>query len=714
MDNLELRSTCEQGDMAGYGWDEYDIRNGGVQTIHDSGNAIDITTTFVKVPGGSHGGSWGLRVKGVPRDDAPIDHKTTIIFQAGLEGLGSLEIANDRDTLGYEDDVVIDGNSQGLGEYSLRITAGAGKHPARRHPESFDAKPLDRTMVYSSTAPEQVLWQCKGLLGQQINTELEGYKGRFTEETFPPPEQVFTISNDPGQGNYHLIQKVFEGQFEFDVLFSSSSAGEPLTSSKLDSIIPEHSKSFRTRFMEVFHRSNPFSDQKYDGFAKNMFSNLFGGIGYFFGEALEDRSNDDAYLEENEGFDLETQAARALQRERFAGPYELFTSVPSRPHFPRGFLWDEGFHLVPIAEWDMDVVLTVLESWYNLIDEDGWIAREQILGLEARSKVPPEFAVQYPHYANPPTLYLILEDFIDRVAAKNGTTPPAVEKLTTTTSSLQNAHLDHPEVADQYLRKIYPSLKSQYEWFRRTQAGDIKSYDREAYSSKEAYRWRGRTATHCLTSGLDDYPRPQPPHPGELHVDLLSWMALMSRSLVKISTAIGEIEDAKEYAANENAILRNLDDLHWSEKEKTFCDATIDEYEEHTLVCHKGYISIFPFLTGNLKPDSPRLKHILDLIGDKNELWSDYGIRSMSKSSPLYMSGEKYWTGPVWINMNYMILTQLYALGQTDSRHATQAADLYNRLRVNLVEVVYNNWKETGFAWEQYDPDEGVGRRTQQ
>lgn len=38
---------------------------------------------------------------------------------------------------------------------------------------------------------------------------------------------------------------------------------------------------------------------------------------------------------------------------------------------------------------------------------------------------------------------------------------------------------------------------------------------------------------------------------------------------------------------------------------------------------------------------------------------------------------------------------------------------MYSALRQNLVENVYKQWKETGFAWEQYNPDTGVGQRTQ-
>ena len=34
----------------------------------------------------------------------------------------------------------------------------------------------------------------------------------------------------------------------------------------------------------------------------------------------------------------------------------------------------------------MIVSLDILQDWIDLIDEDGWVGREQILGEEARSK----------------------------------------------------------------------------------------------------------------------------------------------------------------------------------------------------------------------------------------------------------------------------------------------------------------------------------------
>ena len=148
--------------MAGYGWDEYDVRTGGRQTIHDAGNNLDMQMEFVKVSGGTHGGSWGVRIKGTPREDAPPNLKTTIILNAALEGLGSLEVVGGKENLGYSGTVMLDGISSELGQFSIHITKGSdtNSYPVHSHP-SHAEKPLDRTFVHSFQVPEEALWQTK-------------------------------------------------------------------------------------------------------------------------------------------------------------------------------------------------------------------------------------------------------------------------------------------------------------------------------------------------------------------------------------------------------------------------------------------------------------------------------------------------------------------------------------------------------------------------
>lgn len=217
--------------------------------------------------------------------------------------------------------------------------------------------------------------------------------------------------------------------------------------------------------------------------------------------------------------------------------------------------------MLPVGEWDNDLALEVLGSWAGLMDSEGWIAREQILGEEARAKVPVEFQTQFPHYANPPTLLMPIAAFIERLrkAEEKGVVGGEMGIGDAGGEGVTRRYLDDPELARHYLRELYPLLQRHHEWFRRTQAGDIRSWDRDAYSSKEGYRWRGRTPDHCLTSGLDDYPRARPPHTGELHVDLLSWMGLFARTLRGVAEFLEEADDAAELARIENAIIRNLD-----------------------------------------------------------------------------------------------------------------------------------------------------------
>ena len=41
----------------------------------------------------------------------------------------------------------------------------------------------------------------------------------------------------------------------------------------------------------------------------------------------------------------------------------------------------------------------------------------------------------------------------------------------------------------------------------------------------------------------------------------------------------------------------------------------------------------------------------------------------------------------------------------------TLAAETYKELRTNVINTVLNAYQETGYSWEQYDPEDGHGRR---
>lgn len=72
---------CEQGEnIYGYGWDEYDVWDGGVQLIYDDGNKIDIIILFVKIVGGEYGGSWVVCIKGQVQEGVLVDFKIMVYY----------------------------------------------------------------------------------------------------------------------------------------------------------------------------------------------------------------------------------------------------------------------------------------------------------------------------------------------------------------------------------------------------------------------------------------------------------------------------------------------------------------------------------------------------------------------------------------------------------------------------------------------------------
>lgn len=468
-------------------------------------------------------------------------------------------------------------------------------------------------------------------------------------------------------------------------------------------------KSFPAQVDKVFPRSSVFHEDKYAVFAQGLLSNLLGGLGFFHGDSKV-AAKEPEFDETEPDFWMKEKAAMGRASVTTTEPTSLLSFTPSRSVFPRGFLWDEGFHLLPVIEWDLDLAVSVIRSWFKQMNNEGWIAREQILGPEARNKVPPQFQTQYPHHANPPTMLALV-------------LPALLKKVTRPSSYFghPSRYLANEESGKALLKELYPLFDRHFSWFRRTQAGDLNAWPRpDNHKLVESYRWRGRTPKHTLTSGLDDYPRANPPHPGELHVDALAWVGASSRALMQAAQVLGDKNAADVHREQMEAVQHNIDVLHWNDKENAYCDATIvghDESAQFQHVCHQGYVSLFPLLMGLMKADHPHLPAVLDLLSDPHKLYSRQGLRSLSSEDHGYRKDEDYWRGAVWMNINVLAVQRLRAVGlEGHQRPPTavqeKALTIAAELRDRVVKTVHRNYQQTGFAWEQYDDKSGRGRHS--
>jgi mannosyl-oligosaccharide glucosidase len=188
------------------------------------------------------------------------------------------------------------------------------------------------------------------------------------------------------------------------------------------------------------------------------------------------------------------------------------------------------------------------------------------LSLIHPQQVPQEFQTQVPNYANPPTLTMAVTALISHLQGTSA--GPSNEDLginygiEAQMPLMGRTKVDSPALSPEtgmvFFKSIYKPLKRHYDWFRRTQRGQIKQYSRKARSRTEGYRWRGRSELHVLTSGMDDYPR-GPPHAGELHLDLISWMAFFTRTMKQIAAFVGEKDDELSFSEIEKAILENIE-----------------------------------------------------------------------------------------------------------------------------------------------------------
>ncbi|KAF7637194.1 hypothetical protein Mgra_00003367 [Meloidogyne graminicola] len=514
--------------------------------------------------------------------------------------------------------------------------------------------------------------------------------------------------------NFIALQISTEEDTAFEVLFHSENDGEPPS---FTDKFKEKEEAFRANFSRAFPIEVIFNIFKIKYIFKNYsaiyhkmghaaLSNLLGGIGVWHGSCK-----------------MRSHLFSPPDSIKPYGPLSLMSAVPSRTGFPRGFIWDEGFHNMLIHKFDPLLTIQIIGSYLDMMNIDGWIPREIAIGSEAEARIPGTFLVQEDWVANPPMFFYLMRDFIgDKELFKHYGTE---------------------------LKRMYPRMKQLYIWLRTSQKGPKPG----------TFRWHDRNATTnmelnpcSLSSGLDDYPRATHPTDKEYHLDLRCWMAMSSTVVVDLAKLFGDEEFLPEIEKEAEMLnnIENLDELHWSEAKQQYCDYGLHSDsvklvpettpQGETILVRKvlkepqykfvenvnGYMNMYPLFMRLLPANSPKIGPLLKQLEDPKQFWTPYGLRSISTLSPYYFAwnskgGSPYWRGPIWINMgiysiklffsklNYFAIAALKHYSLIDGPYKEEAARLHFKLRDNLLKNLALQYEETGFLWETYNDKNGQG-----
>jgi len=506
------------------------------------------------------------------------------------------------------------------------------------------------------------------------------------------------VNGQERRSSLMMFQHVVTLPYRLTFSLVPSAAAQTLSGGEVARLVGglgERVSGFQRRFDSVFPLTAEYATPSHKAFAQAALSNLLGGIGYFHGKSLIEHTSVATVV----GADGQSKKEKQTETKKTA-PLSLLATVPSRSFFPRGFLWDEGFHQLLVSRFDVRLSVEILRSWVGLILPNGWLPREQILGEEARRRVPSQFQVQKPYIANPPVLLLAMGRMVtrleDRLRARAAGVKVEVSgdgSVRGQASSGEDGTVDDDvALLSEFLASSYPILQKHADWYFHTQSPvQIPKGERAnastSLSSPVTFRWAGRTLDHCLASGFDDYPRaPFLPKSSDAfskrdgeqhsalkdgegiegHVDLHSWMTALTQTMSHIAAFLsrhhsggeqqwGEVRDA--YRAKSVQLLSRLDELHWNADKQMYCDYAY-RHGHHHHICHTGYVSFLPLVLGLVRPSNERLPYVLEAM-QSSAVWTEWGLRSLSSDDAKFATDENYWRGAVWININYLAIVAL-------------------------------------------------------
>jgi putative isomerase len=221
-------------------------------------------------------------------------------------------------------------------------------------------------------------------------------------------------------------------------------------------------------------------------------------------------------------------------------------------------------------------------------------------------------------------------------------------------------HLDIPVDAD----VTKPPLTAWAAWKLYQKSADIE-FLREVYEPivRSTRWWLERNDLdknglceyqHPYSSGLDDSPLWDTGMP-VTSPDLNTYLVVQMQTLSSIAHVLGHEGEAARWLAQADEMLERMNQLLWDENTGLYW-----AWWGGRWLKVRTPFSIIPLLTGKLpsKISSQLVSH----LSDPQEFWSENPLPSVALNDPNY-SPDQMWRGPVWVNVNYLLVEGLERSG---------------------------------------------------
>jgi hypothetical protein len=158
---------------------------------------------------------------------------------------------------------------------------------------------------------------------------------------------------------------------------------------------------------------------------------------------------------------------------------------------------------------------------------------------------------------------------------------------------------------------------------------------------------------HPYSSGLDDSPIFDGPFP-LASPDLGAYLVLQDRLLCHHFTAAGETDRATACTRRADRTFKLLQQM-WDAPTGRFLSRAGDK-----VVTSYAAVSLLPLLTGELLPDQAAA--LVAALHDPVQFGTPWGVPTVAVDDPAF-SMERMWRGPVWVNINALLVEGLKASG---------------------------------------------------